>query len=89
MKNVIIWGVGQGGRMVANLLHGDITVRAFCDSDASKWGASLDGVPVVPPEAIPDMAPDAAFKSGPAVFAEAADRRFGTARYAPPFPDAH
>jgi len=49
--------------MVANLLHGDITVRAFCDSDASKWGASLDGVPVVPPEAIPDMAPDAVFIS--------------------------
>lgn len=63
MKNVIIWGVGQGGRMIANLLHGDIEVRAYCDSDPSKWGASLDGVPVVPPEAIPDMAPDAVFIS--------------------------
>jgi O-methyltransferase len=63
MKNVIIWGVGQGGRMVANLLHADITVRAFSDSDESKWGGSLDGIPVVPPESIPDLAPDAVFLS--------------------------
>jgi O-methyltransferase len=63
MKNVIIWGVGQGGRMVANLLHADITVRAFSDSDESKWGGSLDGIPVVPPESIPDLEPDAVFIS--------------------------
>lgn len=63
MKNVIIWGVGQGGRMVANLLHADITVRAFSDSDETKWGGSLDGIPVVPPESIPNLEPDAVFIS--------------------------
>jgi|GEM_PF-4438777 len=63
MNNVIIWGVGQGGRMVANLLHGDITVKAYCDSHESKWGGSLGGVPIVPPGAIPGMAPDAVFIS--------------------------
>lgn len=63
MKNVIIWGAGQGGRMVANLLHGDIAVRAYCDSDETKWGSTLGGVPVVPPDAIPGLAPDAVFIS--------------------------
>lgn len=63
MKNVIIWGAGQGGRMVANLLHGDITIRAYCDSDERKWGSTLDRVPIVPPDAIPGMEADAIFIS--------------------------
>ncbi len=63
MKNVIIWGAGQGGRMVANLLHCDITVRAYCDSDERKWGSTLDGIPIVPPDAIPGLEPDAIFIS--------------------------
>lgn len=63
MKDVIIWGAGQGGRMIANLLHGDIAVRAYCDSNEAMWGRSVGGVPVVPPEAIPGLAPDAVFIS--------------------------
>lgn len=63
MKDVIIWGTGQGGRMIANLLHGDITVRAYCDSDENKWGGTLDGIPVVAPDALPALAPDAVFIS--------------------------
>lgn len=63
MKDVVIWGTGQGGRMIANLLHGDITVRAYCDSDESKWGGTLDGIPVVAPDALPAMEPDAVFIS--------------------------
>lgn len=63
MKDVIIWGTGQGGRMIANLLHGDITVRAYCDSDENKWGDTVDGIPVVAPDALPAMEPDAVFIS--------------------------
>jgi O-methyltransferase len=63
MKNVVIWGAGQGGRMISNLLHGDIRVLAYCDSDERKWGGDVDGVPVVAPEAVPGMAPDAVFIS--------------------------
>ncbi len=63
MKDVVIWGTGQGGRMIANLLHGDITVRAYCDSDENKWGGTLDGIPVVAPDALPAMEPDAVFIS--------------------------
>ncbi len=63
MNSVVIWGAGQGGRMVANLLHGDIAIRAYCDSDETKWGSTLDGIPIVPPEAIPGLEPDAIFIS--------------------------
>jgi len=63
MKDVIIWGAGQGGRMIANLLNADITVRAYCDSDEKKWGSCVEGIPVVSPDAIPGMAPDAVFIS--------------------------
>lgn len=63
MCNVIIWGAGQGGKMLANLLHGDTTIAAYCDSDENKWGTKLDGIPIVPPEAIPSMAPDTVFIS--------------------------
>ena len=63
MKDVIIWGAGQGGRMIANLLHADIAIRAYCDSDERKWGGTVDGVPVIPPEAVAALAPDAVFIS--------------------------
>ncbi len=63
MKNVVIWGAGQGGRMISNLLNGDIRILAYCDSDARKWGEAMDGTPVVSPDAIPDMEPDVVFIS--------------------------
>lgn len=63
MKNVIIWGAGQGGRMIANLLHADITILAYCDSDESKWGQAIDSIPIIAPETIPSLAPDAIFIS--------------------------
>lgn len=58
MRRAVIWGAGQGGRMVGNLLHGDITVAAYCDMDENKWGSSLAGVPVVAPSELADLAPD-------------------------------
>ena len=63
MKDVIIWGTGQGGRMIASLLHGDISIRAYCDSDEKKWGGTVDGIPVIEPDAIRGMDPDAVFIS--------------------------
>lgn len=63
MNNVIIWGAGQGGRMIANLLHADITISAYCDSDDTKWGQRLDGIEIIAPEAIAGLHPDAVFIS--------------------------
>ncbi len=58
MKRAVIWGAGQGGRMVGNLLHGDITIAAYCDMNDKKWGATLAGIPIVGPDALPELAPD-------------------------------
>lgn len=63
MKKVVIWGAGQGGRMVGNLLHSDNVVVAYCDINEDKWGSDLDGVPIVPPDAIVEIAPDMVFIS--------------------------
>ena len=49
--------------MIANLLHGDITIRAYTDSDETKWGGAVDGIPIINPDAIRAMNPDAVFIS--------------------------
>ncbi len=58
MKKAIIWGAGQGGRMVANLLHGDIVIAAYCDVNSAKWGMTLDSIPIVSPDEITTLQPD-------------------------------
>ncbi len=58
MKRAVIWGAGQGGRMIGNLLHGDISIAAYCDMNDKKWGTTLAGVPIVGPDALAELAPD-------------------------------
>lgn len=63
MKTSVIWGTGQGGIMVRNLLQADTELVAFCDNNKSLWGASLDGISVVPPERLSDINPDCIYIS--------------------------
>lgn len=55
---VIIWGCGQGGRTVRNLLPSGACLLAFTDSNQSLHGLSLEGVPIIPPEQLPSYSPD-------------------------------
>ena len=54
---------GKGGRMVANLLHGDIVIAAYCDINEDKWGTELDGVPIVSPDELSLLEFDTVFIS--------------------------
>lgn len=50
---VIIWGTGVWGKYIFEMLkRAEVPVYAFVDSDTSKWGKSIENVPVVSPEAI-------------------------------------
>jgi hypothetical protein len=59
--NVIIWGCGDYGKQLfRNLVTAeDIRIIAFCDSNQKLWGRELFHIPVIAPEQIPGMAPDA------------------------------
>ena len=50
--NIVIWGAGNVGRMVAYILsyQSEVRVRAFLDDNADQIGRHLEGVPVVNPE---------------------------------------
>lgn len=53
---VVVFGAGGRGReaLAALAAHG-VTVAAVADNDPRKHGTLLDGVPVVPADALPDM----------------------------------
>ncbi|WP_027185078.1 TylF/MycF/NovP-related O-methyltransferase [Desulfovibrio inopinatus] len=63
MKTVIIWGAGQGGKMVGNLLNSDINIAAYCDINEAKWGTAVDSIPIISPDDIASYAPDIVFIS--------------------------
>ena len=58
MNRVVIWGTGQGGRMMLNLLRADMTVVAFCDNNRTLHGAVIDGIPVVDERELITINPD-------------------------------
>lgn len=45
-----IWGAGQAGCMLKNMLPGDSELVCFIDSDGSKQDALFCGTPVLPPD---------------------------------------
>lgn len=55
---VILFGCGQGGQMAARWLPADCRLLAFSDNNPDKWGNTLMGVPVIPPEKILSLDPD-------------------------------
>ena len=58
MKQTIIFGAGQGGKMLHKLLSPEYEVIAFADRNPGKWGNSIEGVPVLSQERALDLDPD-------------------------------
>lgn len=48
-KKVIIFGAGNYGKGVLNLLKRDIEIDFFCDNDKEKQHTKIEGVPVIAP----------------------------------------
>ncbi len=47
MKETVLFGAGQVGRMTANLLGADYPIRCFADNSPKKQGSEVAGLPVV------------------------------------------
>ncbi|MBS6398009.1 MAG: class I SAM-dependent methyltransferase [Clostridiales bacterium] len=58
---IILFGCGQGGQMVRTWLPAHCQLLAYADNNPDKWGSNLDGIPVIPPDGIPGLAPDLVF----------------------------
>jgi glycosyltransferase involved in cell wall biosynthesis/acyl-coenzyme A thioesterase PaaI-like protein len=52
MESVIIFGAGLMGLVAKNILSTRFEILNFCDNDVRKWGTTLEGVKVVPPNQI-------------------------------------
>ena len=55
---IIIFGCGQGGQTLRNLLSASVRLLAFADNNPQTWGKEYEGVPVISPAQIPQMDPD-------------------------------
>lgn len=52
-KKVVLWGAGECGQVTAKLFRQlDLPIAFICDSDATKWGTQLLGIPVVSPSTL-------------------------------------
>lgn len=58
MQNIIIFGAGQSGRMIKNMLHGTCRSVSFMDNNYKALPEIIDGIPVVPPKELKNMEPD-------------------------------
>lgn len=58
MKKVVIWGTGQGGKMMGNLLRADRKVVAYCDNNMELHGRMIDGIPIIDSKQLLQINPD-------------------------------
>ena len=58
MKKTVLFGAGQTGAMVARLLGSEYIIMCAADNSPDKWGKSIAGIPIVPPEQSLICAPD-------------------------------
>lgn len=58
MKKVVIWGTGQGGQMMRNMLRADMEVVAYCDNNIKLHGTIIDGIPVINTQQLLQINPD-------------------------------
>lgn len=58
MKKVVIWGTGQGGQMMRNVLRADMEVVAYCDNNIKLHGTVIDDIPVINLEQLLKINPD-------------------------------
>jgi O-methyltransferase len=61
MKKVVIWGTGQGGIMMRNLLRADMEVVAYCDNNIKLHGTMVDDIPVINPQQLLQIKLDCIF----------------------------
>ncbi|MFT9117548.1 MAG: hypothetical protein ABF497_10525, partial [Sporolactobacillus sp.] len=63
VEQIIIFGVGRGGKNVLNLLeeHGLATVVSYCDNDVAKQGMKYRKIPIVSPEDSVNLYPNATY----------------------------
>ncbi len=48
-RKVILFGAGKNGLRIKKELAEGVKIDCFCDSDASKWGRIIEGLPVISP----------------------------------------
>ena len=58
MKKAVLFGAGQVGAMVSNLMGSSYRVVCFADNCEDKWGEKLFGIPVVSPAESISFKPD-------------------------------
>ncbi|QXE20765.1 TylF/MycF family methyltransferase [Clostridium sp. 001] len=58
MKKVVIWGVGQGGQMMKNLLSPDMKVVAYCDNNKKMQETKIGNIPVINEQQLLGIEPD-------------------------------
>lgn len=58
MRKVVIWGAGQGGQMMKNLLNSDMRVAAYCDNNKKMQETIIDGIPVIDEHELLKIEPD-------------------------------
>ncbi|TYO96930.1 TylF/MycF/NovP-related O-methyltransferase [Desulfallas thermosapovorans] len=61
MNKTVIWGAGQGGKMLRHLLGSDVQVVAFCDNNKKLHGTMVEGIPVVNVERLKEIQPDCVY----------------------------
>ena len=55
-ETVILWGAGMHGRRLSkHLLRGGVPLTTFIDIDPKKIGRTRRGLPILAPEALPDL----------------------------------
>ena len=55
MQRIVIFGAGQSGRMIKNLLHGSCEPLAFIDNNHENYPVTIDGIPVISPKRLPEI----------------------------------
>lgn len=63
MNKVVIWGTGQGGRILKKLLRADMEVVAYCDNNIKMNNTMIDGIPVIEPQQLLEINPDCIYIS--------------------------
>ena len=58
MKKVVLFGAGQVGAMVSNLMGPFYRVICFADNNENKWGEKILGIPVLSPAESLSLRPD-------------------------------
>jgi FkbM family methyltransferase len=58
LDKAVLFGTEQTGRKMLSTLRGcGVQVAAFADNDCTKWGSSIDGLSVIPPNVIDPRQP--------------------------------